>query len=66
MGCSEREKVMGLFSAFAVCAGYLNCIFQQGQLGRPLAPQEVATFSEDAQRKVIEIVTRVNQSDSHS
>ena len=37
--------------ALSVCAGYLNCIFKQGQLGRPLDAHEIAIAEEEAIKK---------------
>ncbi|MFG6376120.1 MAG: hypothetical protein K1W05_09415 [Desulfovibrio sp.] len=38
--------------ALSVCAGYLNCIFKQGQLGRPLDAHEIAIAEEEAIKKI--------------
>lgn len=37
--CNSGEFT-AFISALSVCAGYLNCIFMQGQLQRPLTHEE--------------------------
>ena len=38
----ERKDLHPVIVGLSVCAGFLNCIFLQGQYGRPLTLEEAA------------------------
>ncbi|WP_291449814.1 hypothetical protein [Desulfovibrio sp.] len=49
----ELRHLWSLNSAgFGVCAGYLNCIFKQRQLGRPLTEEEIRAAHLEAEHLV--------------
>lgn len=41
--------------AISICAGYLNCIFKQGQLGRALTQDEMSAAEIEATERILKI-----------
>lgn len=51
--------------ALSVCAGYLNCIFKQGQLGRPLDSHEIAIAEAEAVEKIKNVAETLATTKNH-